>query len=195
MYHRYTPEQIAYLQRHATIAREWLAKSFNNHFGTRLSGSAILGTCKRHGIKTGQSGRFFKGQTAWNKGVKGSTPGSHTSFKPGNRPHTWRPVGTEVVESKGGYIKVKIAEPRTWIFKHILVWQQHHGPLPPGKVVIFADGNKRNFSPENLVAIERRELLFLNRKSLITPDGDLTRVAITLAKVATTAAQLAKKRR
>lgn len=193
--HRYTAEQIAYLRRHGTVERKWLAKAFNNHFGTSLTTEAIEGACARNDIWTGRTGQFEKGQLSWNKGVKGSTPGSSTSFRQGHMPHNWRPVGTEVEESKDGYIKVKIGEPKTWIFKHILVWERHHGPLPTGKVVIFADGNKRNFSPENLVAIERRELLFLNRKSLITPDGDLTRVAITLAKLATTAAQLAKKRR
>ena len=33
---------------------------------------------------------------------------------------------------------------------HHTIWEQRHGPVPPGQTVIFKDGNKNNLSPANL---------------------------------------------
>jgi len=44
------------------------------------------------------------------------------------------------------------------------VWEQHHGTLPEGYVVIHLDSDKDNDDIGNLKAISRRELLQLNQK-------------------------------
>ena len=193
--HKYTAEQLAYLKRHETIERRWLAASFNNHFGTALTIEQIKSTCSRIGLKTGRTGCFEPGNVPYNTGTKGLKTGSCTSFKPGQMPQTWVPVGTEVVENKDGYTKVKIADPRTWKYKHVMIWEELHGPVPKGSCIIFADGDKQNFEPDNLVAVDRRELLFLNRKALIKPDKDLTKTAVNVAKVAVRAFELNRKLR
>lgn len=193
--HQYTAEQIAYLKRHETIERRWLAISFNNHFGTALTIEQVKAACTRHGLKTGRTGRFEPGNLPYNTGTKGLKKGSSTSFKPGQMPHNHQPVGTEVVDNKDGYTKVKIGEPKTWRHKHLLVWEEHNGPLPKGKVVIFGDGNKRNFDPANLIAIDRRNLAYLNRNKLIKPDVELTKTAVNIAKVAAKVSELKRKQR
>lgn len=193
--HQYTTEQLAYLRRHAVVERRYLAMAFNNHFGTALSESAIKQTCHRLGIKTGRTGRFEPGNLPYNTGTKGLKTGSCTSFKAGHMPHNHQPVGTEVIDNKDGYTKVKIAEPKTWRYKHLLVWEEHNGPLPKGKIVIFGDGNKGNFDPANLIAIERRELAYLNRNKLIKPDVELTKTAVNIAKVAAKVSELKRKQR
>ena len=70
-----------------------------------------------------------------------------------------RPVGFER-ETKDGYLLVKVApeavRPQSkdnWRLKQVHVWECEHGPLPEGHVVMFADHDKRNFAPENLVAV------------------------------------------
>lgn len=83
----------------------------------------------------------------------------------GGRPRV--PVGTER-ECKG-YVLVKVAEEATvpqskdnWRLKHVWIWEQANGPLPKGWMVLFADGNRRNFDPDNLVAVERRLIGVIN---------------------------------
>ena len=126
-------------------------------------------------------GRFIKGHTPWNKGLKGTTGFSPTRFKTGDRPANWMPVGTErIVE---GYIEVKIGEPRTWRSKHRIIWERKHGPVPGGHVVIFADGNPRNFRLDNLLLVTRGELATLNRWGLIFPDAKLTLAGLQIARI------------
>jgi len=182
--HSYTAEQIAYLRRHATIERYWLTRSFNNHFGLAVTEDAIKQVCLRRGIKTGRTGRFAKGNNPFNKGKKGHNGFSCTRFKEGNRPHTWKPVDSEVVDNKDGYVHIKTAEPNVWRAKQVVLWEQANGPVPDGSCVIFADGDKLNFTPDNLVTVTRAELLYLNRKTLIKEDKDLTKTAVNVARLA-----------
>jgi len=181
--HSYTVAQRNYLRRHKTTARRTLTAFFNSQFGTALSIEQVTSTCTRLGLKTGRSGCCTPGCVPHNKGTKGLTSGSSTSFKTGRVPPNCQPVGTEILEADG-YTKVKVASPNIWKSKHVMVWEKVHGPVPEGSCVIFADGDKQNFEPDNLVAVKRPELFFLNRKALIQPDKDLTKVAVNIAKVA-----------
>lgn len=86
----------------------------------------------------------------------------------GGRPR--RPVGSEAVSR--GYVYVKVAEEPTrpqskdnWRPKQAVVWERAHGPVPEGHVVLFADRDRRNFDPANLVAVPRRLLSRLNSPS------------------------------
>ena len=39
-----------------------------------------------------------------------------------------------------------------WQSKHSLLWEQHHGrKVPKGHIVMFADGDRRNFDINNLM--------------------------------------------
>lgn len=90
---------------------------------------------------------FGKNHEPWNKGVKGvSFPGSvPTQFKPGHRPHTWKPVGSYRVNA-AGYLDRKVSDtgypPRDWQPVHRLVWIEAHGPVPPGHVITFRPGRR-----------------------------------------------------
>lgn len=72
------------------------------------------------------------------------------------------PVGTER-PYKNDYIIVKVAEESdrpqgktNWKLKHVHIWEQANGPLPKDHDVLFVDRDKRNFDPDNLVAVPRR---------------------------------------
>jgi len=92
---------------------------------------------------------------------------SHGGGKPS------KPVGSERV-GKDGYLMVKVREwptvPQTkdnWVFKHWAVWEEANGrPVPDGWTVFFADGDKRNFDPDNLVALPRKYIGQLNNPEL-----------------------------
>lgn len=78
------------------------------------------------------------------------------------------PVGTERV-GKDGYVVVKVRERATvpmskdnWRLKHVWEYEKAHGPVPEGHVVYFADGDRRNFDPDNLVAVPRSLVGIMN---------------------------------
>lgn len=75
--------------------------------------------------------------------------------------------------SKDGYLVIKARENPSrpmskdnWVLKHVWVYEQTHGKVPEGHVVYFADGDKRNFDPDNLVAVPRRLVGVLNNASM-----------------------------
>lgn len=115
----------------------------------------------------GGHSRFQKGQTSWNKGTKGicgTHPNSRrTQFRKGQKPHNTLPVGAEVV-STDGYRKIKIAEPNTWEFVHRRTWEAAHGPIPPGEMIRFKDGDQMNCDLDNLMLITRTEHALYNSK-------------------------------
>ena len=106
----------------------------------------------------------------------------------GGRPR--RPVGYER-ESKDGYLIVKVAEAPTrpqskdnWRLKQVHVWEQAHGQLPDGHVVMFADHETRNFAPENLVAVPLRCVAVVNNMGPgAYHDADSLNVCVARAKL------------
>lgn len=135
---------------------------------------------KNHGFSSGLDGRFTPGSIPYNKGKKGVGGWEPTQFKKGNRPWNYQPIGSERVNGDG-YVDIKIADPNKWKGKHILIWEEHNGPVPKGYAIIFGDGNRRNFNLDNLICVSRHQLLILNRNNLIQKDADLTRTGVIIA--------------
>ena len=105
----------------------------------------------------GNPGRFQKGHRPWNKGMKGiSYGGRATRFQKGNRPSNYMPVGSERIV-KGGFLQRKVSEPNKWVSVQRIVWEDHNGKIPPDHIVIFKNGNNRDFRIENLELISRAE--------------------------------------
>jgi hypothetical protein len=107
--------------------------------------------------------RFKPGQQLWNSGLKGWQSGgrsAETRFKPGNKPHTWRPIGHERITDEG-YLQRKLTDTghtrRDYVNVHWLLWIEHHGPIPPGMLIVFKDRNPRNIVIDNLECISRSE--------------------------------------
>lgn len=114
----------------------------------------------RKGDNVGAAHRFKPGNAAWNKGMKGlKIGGEATQFRRGNKPHTWVPVGTEQI--RDGYLWRKVTDHGgrfDWKQVHTMLWEQHHGPVPAGLILIFRDRNKQNIQLDNLELITRAEL-------------------------------------
>ena len=149
-------------------------------FGFDYTHHQIKGAITRNKLNTGRTGRFEKGHATWNKGTKGLTKANVTSFKKGQKPHNYKPLGSERI-TKDGYCEVKVSDTgRRWRPKHVLIYEKHHGKVPKGSAVIFLDGNKRNFDIDNLYLVTRSQLAMLNKNSLIQKDAELTKTAINV---------------
>lgn len=129
------------------------------------------------------SGSFKKGHIPWNKGVTGYMGANRTSFKTGNLPHNTRKLYSERV-NKDGLIEIKV-DTNKWISKHRYIWEQYHKrEVPKGKVVIFLDGDNRNFDVDNLKLISRGALLILNRQYRnILKDKELIESCVDLSEL------------
>lgn len=119
----------------------------------------------------GRATRFQPGQTPWNKGTSYRPGGrcAETQFKPGQRPHTWRPVGSYRVNADG-YLDRKVTDDalphKRWERVHRLVWIAANGPIQRGHVVVFKPGRKstvlEDITADALECITRQELAARN---------------------------------
>lgn len=109
--------------------------------------------------------RFKKGHVSHNKGKKMDAETyakiSGTMFKEGHIPANHKPVGSERL-NVDGYVEVKIAEPNKWRGKHRVIWEKAHGEVPEGYSVSFKNGNRQDFSLDNLVLVSRSDLMHQN---------------------------------
>jgi hypothetical protein len=199
---KYTPEHVDWLRENIQGTRfKELTRLFNERFGFDVGVAAIVTLCDRFGLHNGIDGRFNpamvsagiphrfqKGHVPANKGQKGIRVSPATEFKKGQMPHNWTPVGTEIVRGDG-YTWVKVAEPKKWREKHRLIWEAANGPIPAGHAVIFADGNKANMTPENLLLVSRAQLARLNQNGLIGASAELTRAGLLVADIMTKTAE------
>lgn len=175
---------------------------FAERFGIVLTEGKIGNRKTKLGIKSGTHGGCFKkGNIPPNKGRTWDEMGIGeesrrkmlaTCFKKDNMPHNAYdiPVGTERV-TKDGYMEVKVAERRTaknsndnWRPKHHLVWEAANCSLVPEHVkIVFADGDKANLDPENLVAVPNDLWSVISLKGIPYWDRESLELAMLRAKV------------
>lgn len=181
--HKWTDEEKEYLASIVTgKSYKEITKLMNEKFNHQLSEEQIKGAMFRNNLTTGTGGYFRKGSIPWNRGIKGYMGANKTSFKKGNIPPNYKQVGSERL-TKDGYIEVKVEDPNKWELKHRLIYKEHHGEIPKGHNVIFADRDKRNFDIDNLILVSKAQMLILNRNELIYNDKELTKTGVNIANV------------
>ena len=111
--------------------------------------------------------QFKPGHQTWNKGTHFVSGGRsvETQFKPGQKPHTWNPIGHER-KTKEGYLQRKVTDTgitrSDYVLVHHLIWAEDGREIPKGFALIFKDGNKENITLENLDLINRADLMRRN---------------------------------
>lgn len=114
-------------------------------------------------IEGGKKNRFTKGHTPFNKGKKMPKDIYEkckvSMWKPGHRPHNWKPDGTilERIDKTGRVYKYYKVKDSHWILYHHKVWNDHYGSIPSKHVVSFKDGNSLNCDISNLELITMAE--------------------------------------
>jgi len=192
----YNDEHIAFLRKHETMPRRKLAVIFNEKFDTSLGYLAIHGKCNRLGLKVGRSACFKKGHIPWNAGTKGQglTGSNKTSFKKGHVPANHKPVGSQRIDSKDGYVIEKTVSGK-WQHKQRIVWEENFGAIPSDKIVGFKDGDVLNCSPENLELMTREENLYLNNCDYKNAALEVKPAMLGIAKIDIKLRELSKKQK
>lgn len=201
--HKYTEEEIEFLRNNYKIyPQPELLEIFNKHFNSNITKGALKAVLKAKGCYSGRTGQWQKGNVPHTKGLKwddymskeAQANSRKTCFSSKDRSinkanHNEIPIGAERVRNDG-YIAVRVATPnsnkgdRFWRFKHHIIWEEAHGPIPKGYVVMFADGNKRNFDLDNLILASRAEVAAINKlKGVIKGKPELTKMIHKIVKV------------
>ena len=115
---------------------------------------------------------FQPGDPPWNKGLSGypCPQPNHRRYQEG------APVGYEFLNQEG-YRMRKITDingqgHRNYAMVHRLIWEEHHGPIPPDQIVVFINGDKSDIRLDNLELITRRELIARNSSHNLPPELD-----------------------
>lgn len=120
----------------------------------------IKGKAQRMGLRKSDDhmersslGRFAKGMTPWNKGLSYMPKNAATRFKKGNKPHTWRPIGT--ISNRSGrknewVIKVSDTGDKITDWRPLgeYVWTANGGEPPTENEIIRFKNNYVAKSPD-----------------------------------------------
>lgn len=160
-----------------------IIKMMNDKFEHQFTQGQIKGAIGRNNLNTGRTGRFERGHRPANKGTKGIMKANKTSFQKGHIPKNHKEVGSERV-NVDGYTEIKVAEPNKWRLKHRVMYEKYHNvDLNSEQLIIFADGDKSNLTKENLLLVDNKQLLALNKHKLIKENGELTKVGLNIANI------------
>lgn len=165
----WTEEELRLLREAYEAGGKRLAQRVLREAGYERTKAAIGCAVHVHGIRTQYRVRFPKGHEPSNKGKKMSRHvyerARPTMFKPGHEPHNTRYNGAIQIRQKRGskpYLYVRLG-PKRWVELHRHLWKTLMGPIPPGHVIIFLNGNSLDCRLENLVCYPRRLHLLVNQ--------------------------------
>ncbi|MCL1861818.1 MAG: HNH endonuclease [Proteobacteria bacterium] len=178
---KWTPEEDAAIREHypSKTARELAATVLpGRSIGSIKTRALALRVRKAQGFSKNNAAiratHFQRGQSPWNKGKHYVAGGrsAETRFKKGSIPHTHLPIGSE--RDKEGVLWRKVADtrikPQDWLPVHHIVWLEAGGEIPSGHVLCFKDGNRRNFSLDNLELATRAEIMRRNSVNNYGPE-------------------------
>jgi hypothetical protein len=160
-----------------------------NALGLFKSPAMLAETARERTSRPGHgshNSRFQPGLVPANKGAKGVTghqPGCRaTQFKPGDKPHTWVPIGSHRICE--GQLQRKVNDlpgPNhiRWHPVSRLVWEKENGPVPSGHIVVFRLGMQT--TELELITTDRLELL--TRAELLTQRNGIHAYGPEIARV------------
>lgn len=109
---------------------------------------------------------FKKGIVPWNKGMKGLPSVGRmkeTQFKKGQVSANTLHDGAITIRTDWNgrhdhrrykWIRLKKGK---WRMLHVVIWEKHHGPVSPGHIVVFRNGDSMNCRTANLRCISRQQ--------------------------------------
>jgi len=183
------PEYDAFLKRYVPGHTEIeITRAFMQKFGILLTPGRLGNRKTKLGLKSGtKGGQFPKGLVPWNKGKKMAEDVyarcKPTMFTKGTIPPNYRPEGSTRI-SRDGYFEIKIADPNKWQLMQRYVWEKSNNrKLSRNECIIFLDGNKLNFDPDNLQCVTRAELVRINQNHRLTDNAEVSKAGVCIEKL------------
>lgn len=196
----WTPETdewlVAYVPGHT---ENEVIDAFEERFGVRLTRPQLKNRKTKLRLSSGtHGGRFEKGHKSKHKGLTWDEIGWTEESKARSRrtqfgstdadPNAFhrKPIGYERVRTDG-YVEVKVRDDQetangNFRMKHHVVWEEANGrPVPDGYAIVFADTDKTNFDPENLVPVRNGVMSTIARLGLTYRDKDTLEACVALA--------------
>ena len=152
---RFTTEQVEYLYSICSLYDEEMAKLFNEKFNANVTARSMKDWCYRNKV-----------------------PRRKVRVKKDN------PLGYEKL-TKDGYIKIKAHELKPMVLKHHHVWEQAHGKIPDGHLILFKNMDKTDCRLGNLILVSRAEQARLNQTFVKLANKDTNLSCILMAKIKT----------
>lgn len=207
----FSQDEMAWLRANAALPIKDTGAAFRAAFpGRDITDAQVTAFRKNHGLRTGRTGRFVKGEKrADNPARKGHAPAGCEKgwFKKGGEPANRKPMGHERL-GKDGYIEIKVDMPNPWtghstryIHKHRWLWENANGPVPEGYALKCLDGDRTNCDPSNWEAVKRGVLSRLNggphkkRMAYDAAPDELKPTVMAIAKVQQAVHELRKGKR
>lgn len=194
----WTADEIHFLRKwKPRLTARQTAAMINCAFDTDRTFSAVKNACHTFEARTPKpvsDGRFKPGHVSSAPFKKGEHVSPETEFKKGNRPKNTLEVGSEIVVHDG-YVKVKLAEPNVWGWKHVIAWEKANGKRPKNHAIVFLDGDRTNCATKNLELVTRGELAVLNKQYKFggSADPEIRQTLINLVRLRLTASAKIKK--
>lgn len=211
---------LAYVQEHAKgKGAAELAEMTNRELGTSFTAKQMKAFKQRHGIKSGirpkpptpftQEMRAYIfancAGVSWrdmaeivNKLFETDIPAEkfrwfyqNNKLKSGIHTSGNKAAPGEVSKKKNDYQYIKM-EDGSWRLYHHVLWEQANGPIPPGYMLTFIDGDIQNVDLSNLELVSRKELFLLAKDNLRFGVPELNKVGILIAKVRAAASEKEK---
>ena len=186
------------LANHKGTGYQEMADRLREKFGREYTREQIKGFYHNHHLDSGIKGYFQKGHTPQNKGKTWDeymTPEAQAraragQFQKGHTPHNGAvPVGTVRIRhdpkdrNAKPYAWEKVAQPNVWRMKHVVEWERHHGPVPKGYMVAFANGDTMDWSVDNLILETKAQHAVKNRWGLHGYDKESAQAFNTIADI------------
>lgn len=159
---KWTQDELNWLKKNAS---KFLDRELAARFNTTVN--SVKACIMNHKIKPGRNRNFQKGHRPWNfrtKGLMNHTKASQKmQFKKGHLPANTLHDGAITVrldhpKDRNGrpYKWIRIA-PGKWVHYHRYKWEKKNGPVPPGYMVVFKDGDTMNTRLSNLKLMSMAE--------------------------------------
>lgn len=186
----WTEDMVDFLRKnYPHYTNDKLVEIIKEKFGVTVTRAKLKNAKATYNFKNKafrNQGCFQKGMTPWNKGRTMSDETrekvKRTWFKKGQCLNL-KPLGT-LRDGSDGYTYIKVERSGQWKLYSRYMYEKYHGvELTGDDVIIFADRNPKNFEKDNLIKVNRRELLYLNQRGLIFEDKDLTKSGVVISKM------------
>lgn len=93
-----------------------------------------------------------------------------------------KPIGSESNPDKNGLVRIKVSE-KQWVYKQRYIYEQHYGKIPKGYKVVFLNGDKTDYSIENLAIAPSKDVFIMYRQELNSTNAEATKLGLQVIQL------------